>query len=116
MTDLSYCQFRNFGSYLINLQPNTPYRIDFVRSGECVVTNSSIVNVPGHAVNNIYIRNDSTSGTIQYSFNAENLNAGVGGFLLAGKEREIINDEANLKSVNIKTQDVAQTIAIEVFI
>lgn len=116
MTDLVYCKCVNYGSLLKDLQIDTTYRLDFVRRGECHATETSIFEVPGVAVNNIHIRNDSANGWIRYSVNAENIRTGLGGFIKGGAEREVVHDISNIKSVNIRPLNAISDVSIEVFI
>lgn len=96
------CYNQVYGSYLVNAVVGEIFRIDFVFRNNSVVTKDSntILNVPGEAVDNLYIRNDGPA-SIQYSVNAPNKNELIGGVLVATMNREFKWDKANIKSVNI---------------
>ena len=108
---------RIYGSYLMNMSVNGRYRIDFVNQSGCVVPDGSILNIPGRAVNNLYIRNDGPCA-IQYSVNGASIEDMIGGVMTTGQNRDIKFKDTNLKSVNIfvitTTNSLFSTIDIEV--
>jgi hypothetical protein len=90
---------RCYGCYLINCTVDEFYRIDFVNQGGSVVPIGSIVNVPGRAVNNIYVRNDGPA-LVQYSINGGELQDMIGGILVVNNPRDLKFKDTNCHSVN----------------
>ena len=88
-----------YGSYLENCVVDKFYRIDFVNQGGSVVPTGSRVNVPGRAVNNVYIRNDGPA-LVQYSVNGANIQEMKGGVLVVNNPRDLKFKDTNCKSVN----------------
>lgn len=93
---------RVYGSYMADLVIGNMYRIDFVNLANCKIEPNvgGIINIPGEAVNNLYLRNDGPC-LIQYSINGSNINEMIGGVLAKTMIRELSWDKSNIKSVNI---------------
>lgn len=90
---------RCYGSYLENCTINKFYRIDFYNQGGSVAPSGSIINVPGRAVNNVYIRNDGPA-LVQYSINGADLQDMIGGVLVVNNPRDLKFKDTNCHSVN----------------
>ena len=110
---------RVYGSYMADLIINNVYRIDFVNLSASKIEKGvgGFVNVPGEAVNNLYIRNDGPC-LIQYSVNGANISEMIGGVLAKTMTREFHWDLENIKSVNIMPiptgVDTGSSVAIDV--
>lgn len=92
------------------------YRIDFIHQSKCIVPNNSVVNIPGVAVNNIYIRNNSENAFVQWYVNAPSVKEILGTFLAPGVDRNETFYLTNVKSVNLIAYDGVGSVSLEVFI
>ena len=88
------------GNYILNMKPGIMYRLDFIYPSNNIVPDGSWVNMPGEAVNNIYIRNDGPD-TIIFSINEPNNKNISGPVLTKTFTKEITFKEKMIKSINL---------------